>query len=121
MQFSDTSEFASRWQLVLFRFKEQFGEEPDLQTILFLIGVQELGQGYRKFSKDEKQDLIHIATCRLLSRYGYYELSGQDKDGWPHWDKVGQVPYMTLMQQEQLLKHAVVDYLEENKILNSGE
>jgi hypothetical protein len=27
--------------------------EPDLQSVLFLIGVQELGMGYKKFKKDE--------------------------------------------------------------------
>ena len=43
----------------------------DLNAILFLIGVQELGQGSRVFTKEEKQDLMHIAICKVLSLSGY--------------------------------------------------
>ncbi len=60
-------------------------EKPDLKVLLFLIGVQELGQGPRKFSKRQKEELMHIANCRLFSELGFYELEGLDQDGWPHW------------------------------------
>jgi len=54
----------------------------------FLIGVQETGQGRKVFEKEEKQDLMHIGICKVLSLSGYYELEGLDKDGWPHWKLV---------------------------------
>jgi hypothetical protein len=101
-----------RWQALLNRLGENFGEEPDLQVVLFLIGIQELGKGPQKFSKDEKQDLMHIAVCRLLSNYGYYELTGLDQDGWPHWKLVKKLPPLTLKEQDLLLKQAAVDYFE---------
>ncbi len=102
----------SKWDALCHRLGEQFGEEPDLQSILFLIGVQELGKGPQKYSKDEKQDLMHIAVCRLLSTFGYYQLTGLDQDGWPHWELVNKLPPLTLKEQDWLLKQAAVEYFE---------
>ena len=64
-----------------------------------------------KYSKDEKQDLMHIAVCRLMSQFGYYELEGLDQDGWPHWKLVKKLPPLTLKEQDLLLKQAVIEYL----------
>ena len=100
----------TRWDRLVKRMADQFGEEPDLQSMLFLIGVQELGRGPMKYSKDEKQDLMHIAVCRVLSPYGYYRLEGQDPEGWPIWELVQKLPPLTLREQDILLKQAVVEY-----------
>ena len=102
------------WQELLRQLAEQFGEAPDLQGIIFLIGVQELGQGSRKFSKEEKQDLMHIATCRLMSYEGYYELEKVDDEGWSHWKQLKEVPRFSLKEQDLLLKQSIVKYFEEN-------
>jgi hypothetical protein len=102
-----------RWQALTGRLALQFEEEPDLQAIIFLIGIRELGKGPMKYSKDEKQDLMHIAVCRLLSRFGHYELEGMDAEGWPHWKMVKQLPPLTLKEQDLLLKQAVLLYWEE--------
>jgi len=89
------------------------GKRPkDLNAVLFLIGVQELGQGTKVFSKEEKQDLMHIGICRVLSAAGYYELEGLDKDGWPHWKMVKKLPHFDLLEQEKLLKMHVIEYFE---------
>lgn len=88
-------------------------ESPDIKVMLFLIGVQELGKGPRKFGKREKEELMHIATCRLFSEMGFYELEGLDQDGWPHWKVIKQIPNYTLMEQEMILKSLIVDYFEE--------
>jgi len=104
-------EQAKRWVHLLTLIETNFGKKPkDLNGVLFLIGVQELGQGYRNFSKEEKQDLMHIAICKVLSFNGYYELEGVDKDGWPHWKLVKKLPRFDLLEQEQLLKLSVMDY-----------
>ena len=87
-------------------------EKPDLKVLLFLIGVQELGQGPRKFSKRQKEELMHIANCRLFSELGFYELEGLDQDGWPHWKLVKQIPAYTLLEQEMILKSLMVTYFE---------
>lgn len=116
MESADLQLLKTRWQELVDRLAVKFGEEPDLQAILFLIGVRELGRGPMKFSKDEKQDLMHIATCRILSRFGYYELEGMDADGWPHWKLMKKLPPLTLREQDILLKQAVLTYFEEESI-----
>lgn len=85
-------------------------ELPDLQAILFLIGVQELGQIKGEFTKEEKQDLMHIAVCSLLQEDGYYEFEGRDHDGWPHFNIVRPIQKMPLEQQESLLKDKIIQY-----------
>ncbi len=88
-------------------------ERPDLKVILFLIGVQELGKGPQKFSKRQKEELMHIANCRLFAQMGFYELDGTDQDGWPHWHIVKAIPNYTLLEQELILKSLMVNYFEE--------
>jgi len=114
MDLKSIEELKEEWIQLLKRLESMFDVEPDLQAIIFLIGIQELGQGKRKFSKDEKQDLMHIATCRLLSTYGYYALTGLDEEGWPHWELIQKLPVLTLKEQDLLLKRAVIDYFKEN-------
>jgi hypothetical protein len=101
------------WNSLLNQLEKLLGKRPkDLNGVLFLIGVQELGQGYRLFSKEEKQDLLHIAICKVLSLSGYYELDGLDQQGWPHWRVVKKLPHFDLLEQEKLLKMQVVEYFE---------
>lgn len=80
--------------------------------MLFLIGVQELGQGQQNFSKEEKQDLMHIAICKVLSFSGFYQLEGTDEEGWPHWKAVRALPHFDLLEQEKLLKMHIIEYFE---------
>ncbi len=64
-----------RWGKLLLALTEIFGKKPkDLNAVLFMIGVHELGKGPKHFSKEEKQDLMHIAICKVLSYSGFYEL-----------------------------------------------
>ena len=101
------------WHRLLGEIEKLIGKKPkDLNGVLFIIGVQELGKGYRPFSKEEKQDLMHIGICRVLSPSGYYELTGSDKDGWPHWKMVKKLPHFDLLEQEKLLKMHVLEYFE---------
>ncbi len=91
------------------------GKKPrDLNAVLFIIGTQELGQGNRSFSKEEKQDLMHIAICKVLSLSGYYTLEGLDEDGWPHWKLEKKLPHFDLIDQESLLKSHVIEYFEKD-------
>jgi hypothetical protein len=102
-----------KWDALQTRIAEEFdSEKPDIKVMLFLIGVQELGQGPRKFSKRQKEELMHIATCRLFSQMGFYELEGLDQDGWPHWKAVKKIPNYTIMEQEMVMKSLIVDYFD---------
>ena len=101
------------WVSLLYKIKEVTGKRPaDLNAVLFLIGVQELGKGNISFSKEEKQDLMHIAICKVLSLSGYYQLEGLDKDGWPHWKLVKKLPNFDLIEQEKLLKIQIIEYFQ---------
>jgi hypothetical protein len=82
-----------------------------------LIGVQELGKGPQKFSKRQKEELMHIATCKLLSLADYYTLEGLDQDGWPHWKLEKTLPNWNLMEQEQVLKSLIIEYFEKYDII----
>ncbi|MCH8554665.1 MAG: hypothetical protein LAT76_05870 [Schleiferiaceae bacterium] len=94
------------------------GDEVDLDGILFLIGVQELGQGKRKFKKDEKLDLMHIAICKLLSYYGHYKLIGLDEHGWPHYELIAPLPTLKAGEQALLMREAIVQYFEQERIID---
>lgn len=97
------------------RLSDRFGKAPDMEAMLFLIGMNEFGHPPRraKFSKEEKQDLMHVAVCHLLSRRGYYRLLGHDDDGWPHYDQVLPVEEQGLERQEALLKECLVEYFQD--------
>ena len=102
-----------RWtQLRAFMMK-QFGKKPDLNAILFLIGIQELGKGITDFTKEEKQDLMHIATSKVFSLSGFYELERIDEDGWPHYKLVKELPAGHLKAQERMLKWHIVEYFDQ--------
>lgn len=85
---------------------------PDLKAILFLIGVQELGQIRKDFSKEEKRDLMHVAVCTLLESQGNYEFVGRDQDGWPHWKLNKKIKKQSIDDQELLLKSKIIEYFD---------
>lgn len=107
----------TRWWKLEAKLIDRFGKKPDLETILFLVGIQEFGDIQSKFSKEQKQDLMHIAVCSLLSKSGYYEFEGADKDGWPHFKQIKAMPEMNLMDQENFLKDHVLLYFEQHDFL----
>lgn len=101
-----------RYQNLTKQLEEAFGEGMDMQVLLFLIGVEELGKGYQKFSKQQKTDLMHIAICTVLEPYGYYEFEGKDPDGWPHFKLNRELPALEEKDQQALMKEAIVEYFE---------
>lgn len=108
------AEINKKWNELQERIALDFdSDKPDVKVMLFLIGVQELGQGPRKFSKRQKEELMHIATCKLMSLMGFYELEGLDQDGWPHWKLVKTIPNYTLLEQELMIKSLIINYFED--------
>ena len=107
-------EFEFEWLRLRHELKDRFNKPdlPNLNAILFVIGIQELGHLREDFSKEEKQDLMHIATCRLLSQEGYYDFEGLDADGWPHYKLVKKIPVIGVEEQERFLKELCLKYFE---------
>lgn len=102
----------SKWNQLLEYLESKLGEKPDYDGILFLVGLQELGFIPEKLNKNQKVDVMHVAICSLLSNYGYFSFEGNDKDGWPHWKQEESLPNLKPMQQEKLIKEALIDYFE---------
>lgn len=109
-----------RWDTVVKKLSNQFadGDILDLDAIIYLIGIQELGQLHRKFKKDEKVNLMHIAICRLLEPYGYYEFDYFDDQGWPHYKVKDQLPNLKAGEQSVLMKEAIVRYFIEKEFIS---
>lgn len=104
-----------RWWDLEAKLVERFGKKPDMETILFLIGVQELGGKTKKYTKEQKQDLMHVAVCKLLAQSGYYELEQIDRDGWPHFNQLKSMPVMDAIAQELFLKDHILLYFQQNE------
>lgn len=99
-----------RWWKLEEKLMEKFGKKPDMEAILFLIGIQEFGNIKKKFTKEQKQDLMHVAVCSLLSQSGYYKLEGYDTDGWPHFLQLKELPQYNMIEQENFIKDHVLLY-----------
>lgn len=108
-----------RWEELTERLSVQFadGAPLDLDAIIYLVGLQELGQLHRSFRKDEKINLMHIAICRLLEPFGYYEFDFFDEDGWPHYRLLEPLPPLKAGEQAVLMKEAIVMYFVEKEYL----
>ena len=112
---NNATSLKDRWDYLVEELTQQFseGDVLNLDSIIYLIGVQELGQGKRQFKKDEKVNLMHISICKLLEPYGYYEFDFFDKDGWPHYKIVTDLPNLKPGEQAVLMKEAIIHYFEE--------
>lgn len=116
---SRDEQLKERWDFVVNKLSNQFadGDVLDLDAIIYLIGVQELGQLDKSFKKDQKLDLMHIAICKLLTPYGYYELDFVDDEGWPHYRTLEVLPHLKAGEQSILMKEAIVNYFLETEFI----
>lgn len=107
------------WNKVETFFVENFQTEKNapIETYLFLIGIQELGSGMQKYSKDDKVNLIHIAVCRLLEPFGYYKFEDYDNEGWPIYKQLEEVPELKPNEQQLLMKKAIIQYFIDEELL----
>jgi hypothetical protein len=105
----------TRWWNLEGKMLERFGKRPDMEAILFLIGMQETGFVKEKITKEQKQDLMHVAICTLLSPSGFYQLEGKDEEGWPHFRQLKEIPVLNVVEQENFLKDHVLLYFEQHE------
>jgi len=119
-QMSRDIQLKERWEQLVNILSNQFsqGEDLDLDAIIYLIGVQELGKVHRTYEKDEKLNLMHIAICRLLEPYGFYEFEFFDEDGWPHYKVKEELPALKAGEQSVLMKEAIVNYFIEKELIS---
>ena len=117
---SRDQQLKERWEKLVNLLSNQFsqGEDLDLDAIIYLIGVQELGKVHQKYKKDEKLNLMHIAICRLLEPYGFYEFDYFDDEGWPHYTIKEHLPPLKAGEQSVLMKEAIVNYFIEREVID---
>ena len=115
-----SSELKTKWNNLKTKLSVDFSENEiiDLDSIIFLIGLQELGQFQKRFNKQKKLEVIHIAVCKLLSDYGYYEFDHKDNDGWPHYRLIKKLPNLKAGEQTILMKKAIINYFMKLNYIN---
>ncbi len=108
----ENQEFSSKWNNVVNKLSQQFadGERLDIESIMYLIGIQELGKGYQEFTKDDKVNLMHIAICCILEPFGYYKYEARDEEGWPHYKLIKDLPNLSPTAQTKLMQEAIILY-----------
>ena len=115
-----SSELKTKWNNLKTKLSVDFSENEiiDLDSIIFLIGLQELGQFQKRFNKQKKLEVIHVAVCKLLSDYGYYEFDYTDNDGWPHYKLIKKLPNLKAGEQTILMKKAIINYFMKSNYIN---
>lgn len=99
------------WIKVQLLMRKRFDEVLDVTSILYIIGLQELGKNHQLLKKEQKIDVIHIGICTVLIPYGYYQKIGIDDDGWPHFKNIKKLPNNMVGElQENLMKKAIIEY-----------
>ena len=105
-------ELKDRWEILVVKLSAQFadGDPLELDAIIYLVGVQELGQYHKKYKKDDKLDLMHIAICRLLESTSRYL--------WEYYTIKEELPPLKSGEQSVLMKQAIVDYFLEREFIS---
>ena len=108
-----------RWEQLIAQLTNQFSEteEIEIEGILYLIGLQELGKIHQRFKKDDNVNIIHIGICTVLEPFGYYAFDFYDDDGWPHFVLLEELPVLKPGEQTVLMKEAIVDYFLEKDLI----
>lgn len=103
------------WGRLRHFLKDLMGQDklPDLNNVLLLVGIRELGQAKEKWTKEEKRDLMNIAACALLEMEGYYRFHALDEDGWPHFEMLKPFDIKGVKDQEEWLKNKIIHYFKE--------
>lgn len=112
---SDDADLDARWTRILQWIEQRFGQQGGIEAVLFLIGIQSRGIGYEPdMEKEHKQDTIMEGTFCAFEKLGFYERVGLDENGFWIWERsVGEIPKLSVDDQEKLLKLGIVRYFDD--------
>ena len=79
--------------------------------------ISYLSKAKQNLEKDDKVNLMHIAICRLLEPFGYYEFDFYDAVGWPHYKTLEELPPLKSGEQTVLMKEAIVLYFKTLEVI----
>ncbi len=108
-----SDDLQQRWWALEAKLVERFGKKPDMEATLFLIGIQETGFMREKITKEQKQDMMHVAICTVLATVAIMNCRGYDDEGWPHFTQLKELPTLSLHDQENFLKDHILLYFEQ--------
>jgi hypothetical protein len=109
-----------RWDSLVSEISTRFGRKPDIDSLLFLIGVQSVGRGYEPdIPKERKQSLIMEGSYLAFETIGVYQRVGMERNGFWIWQKNFDLPELTVDEQEKLLQVGILNYFEQVPLDNS--
>lgn len=119
--FLRNQELKKQWNDLVKILTERFSntETIDIEGILYLIGLQELGQLHVKFKKDDNVNIIHIGICTVLEQFGYYQFDFFDEQHWPHFKLIEELPALKPGEQSILMKEGIVCYFIEKGLIQN--
>ncbi len=99
------------WKIFTDKLYSKYGIDDDINHILFMIGINERGEGYKeRYSKEEKMDIIRLAKGSLLEKDGFYTKGGVSDDGWPIFNKLKDIDPT---KENDKLKELIIGYFKE--------
>jgi hypothetical protein len=103
-------ELEKKWSELVNSLGKKEGEKPSIDSVIFVIGLQELNMDMSKLTKDQKLEVMHVGLCAIFTPYGYYEPLGRDEEGWIHFKTVKKFPNLNQKEQEEVIKEAIIEY-----------
>jgi hypothetical protein len=106
------SDLHQRWDEFVLKASYHFKVTANLEFLLFIMGIQESGQGIKAYSKQEKMDIITLARCRLLEMSGFVKQTGTDNEGWPTFDVLKDENELLPSERDKMQKENLMAYFD---------
>jgi len=111
-----------RWDNLIDDMESRFGRKPDIEALLFLIGVQSVGRGYEPdLPKERKQSLIMEGSYLAFETLDVYARVGMERNGFFIWEKIVDLPKLSVDDQEKLLRIGILNYFDRVSSEGLGE
>ncbi len=103
-----------KWLRLQHFIRDKFKMEvlPNIDTVLFLTGIQKLGKIQDDYSKEDKLSITTLGMCEILKQEGYFEETGIDDEGWPVWKELKPFEPESDIKGQEILKINAIDYFE---------
>ncbi len=110
------SSVRERWPQLQEWTRRRFGKRADVEGVLFLIGLQELGRGAAPdLDKARKEQILLEGTFCAFETLGYYERTGIEDNGHWIWEQRKSMPAdLTKAEEEVMLRQAALAYFDLN-------
>lgn len=98
------------WETLTDKISIQFNTVVNFEFVLFLIGIQYRGCGFKDFSRNEKLDLINLARCLMLSNAGFLKQVEEAAGEWPKFEQNGSMEVLPQGEQNKVIKSEIIKY-----------